>query len=266
MADDKPYSRKDFAGALAVNAAAKPFNIALFVGTMAAAVAVSGPVGLAAVAATTIYGLGCARTFFDDNEADKVLARERGTRRAAIESGRRRVDPEQLAKPIRKHLIDARATEARIREAIDRAELPYAEVTEEVDQLVQLMEQSASRAQLLWEGLADNPPERTEQRLAQLQGSGKAELVDALTHQLTVQRKMESQLERFYDEMERVCVELDTIRASLLSVSASTDRANQERLAGDVRALREDLGTLASGMSEAFEHGGDAAKSAEGTA
>ena len=49
--------------------------------------------------------------------------------------------------------------------------------------------------------------------------------IDALTHQLSVQRKMESQLARFYDEMERMVVELDTIRGSLVSVSASTDAA-----------------------------------------
>jgi hypothetical protein len=47
---------------------------------------------------------------------------------------------------------------------------------------------------------------------------------------------MEGQLEFFYDQTERVVVELDTTRGSLLSVSASTDVANQQRLAGDVRA------------------------------
>ncbi len=64
---------------------------------------------------------------------------------------------------------------------------------------------------------------------------------------------MEAQLESFYDQMERNAVELDSIRGSLLSVSASTDVVNQQRLAGDVRALRDDLGTLAEGMSATFE-------------
>jgi hypothetical protein len=63
---------------------------------------------------------------------------------------------------------------------------------------------------------------------------------------------MGSQLARFYDEMERMVVELDTIRGSLVSVSASTDAGNQQRIAGDVRSLRDELGALASGMSEAF--------------
>jgi len=53
--------------------------------------------------------------------------------------------------------------------------------------------------------------------------------------------------------MERSAVELDSIRGSLLSVTASTDVVNQQRLAGDVRALRDELGTLAEGMSATFE-------------
>jgi hypothetical protein len=74
-----------------------------------------------------------------------------------------------------------------------------------------------------------------------------------------VQRRMQAQLERFGDEMERMVVELDTIRGSLVSVSASTDTGNQQRIASDVRSLRDQLDALASGMSEAF---GEAAEPA----
>jgi hypothetical protein len=115
------------------------------------------------------------------------------------------------------------------------------------------MEQSARRAQLLHEALVETPPQRIARRLAELQGSGKTELIEALEHQLGVQRKVAAQLERFYDEMERVVVELDTVRGTLVSLSASTDAANQQRLAADVRGLRDELGALASGMSEAYE-------------
>jgi hypothetical protein len=64
---------------------------------------------------------------------------------------------------------------------------------------------------------------------------------------------MEGQLRRFYTEMERMLVELETVRANLVSVSASTEAANQTRLAGDVRGLREELSAVAAGMSEAYE-------------
>ena len=249
----KPYSRDEFAGALVANATAKPFNIALLIGTMGAGVLVGGSVVVALIAALVVYAIAVARTFLDEEEAEAVLTRERADRRAAIESGAKRLDPGTLAPEVRRHLLAARAIEERIRDAIERAELPYEEVSTEVDSLVTLMELSASRAQLLYEALEDSPPSRVAGRLTELEGSGKTELIEALQHQLSVQRKMQAQLESFYDQMERVAVELDSIRGSLLSVSASTDVGNQQRLAGDVRALRDELGSLAEGMSEAFE-------------
>ncbi len=249
----RPYSRGEFAGALAANAAAKPFNVALLVGTMAAGVILGPSVLLALVAALVVYAIAAAWTFFDEEEAAAVLARERAEHRAQLAGGTKRLDPRTLAPPVRRHLLAARAIEQRIRDAIERAQLPYEEVSGAVDELVSLMELSASRAQLLHEALDESPPSRVEARLRELAGSGKAELIAALEHQLSVQRRMEAQLESFYDQMERVVVELDTIRGSLLSVSASTDVANQQRLAGEVRALRDELGSLAEGMSEAFE-------------
>jgi hypothetical protein len=64
---------------------------------------------------------------------------------------------------------------------------------------------------------------------------------------------MGKQLGRYYDEMERVLVELDTVRGSLVSASASTDTERQRTLAADVRGLREEVGSLSEGMSEAYE-------------
>ena len=251
---DKPYSREDYAGALAANAAAKPFNLALAVATIGAAMVVGARFPLALLVGLLIYAIAATRTFFDEDEATAVLARERGERKQALASGRARMDPAMLAPEIREPAArGAREREQRIRDAIERAELPYTEVSTEVDALVTLMEQSASRAQLLYEALAESPPNVVESRLVQLEGSGKTELIDALEHQHAVQRKMQAQLERFYDEMERLVVELDTIRGSLVSVSASTDAGNQQRIAGDVRSLRDELGALASGMSEAFD-------------
>jgi hypothetical protein len=249
----QPYSRGEFACALLANAAAKPFNVALLVGTMGAAVVAGAYVLVALAVALVIYALAVGRTFFDEEEAETVLARVRGERRRALKDGRASIDPRSLAPDVRRHLLAARETDARIREAIERAELPYAEVSTEVDALVALMELSASRGQLLYEALDDSPPKKIATRLLELEGSGKAELIAALEHQLSIQLRMEGQLQSFYDEMERIVVELESIRGSLLSVSASSDVANQQRLAGDVRALRDELGSLAEGMSEAFE-------------
>lgn len=263
MARPEPYSRQEYAGALVANAVAKPFNVLLAVGTIGAITVISS-FPLALIVGLVIYALAATWTFFDADEAAAVLERERGERKQALQSGRR-ANPAQFAPDVRRHVLAARAIEQRIGEAIARAELPYVEVSAEVEALVSLMEDSANRAQLLYEALAESPTQRVEARLRDLLGSDKTQLVEALEHQLAVQRKMESQLQRFYDEMERMVVELDTIRGSLVSVSASTDAGNQQRIAGDVRSLRDELGALASGMSEAFEEsepGGGAAPAA----
>src|SRR5258705_1136413 len=125
----KPYSRQEYAGALAANAAANKFNLALFVGTMGAGVLVGGPVILTLLVACAVYALGCARTFFNSDEADKVLARVRAERRRAIERGETRVDISTLSGDIGAPLRLAREREQLIRDAIERAELPYDEVS-----------------------------------------------------------------------------------------------------------------------------------------
>ena len=247
----RPYSRTEFNRALIANALLSPFNVLLLAAMLVAGVllnvfAVVLPVAL------VVYGIAATRTYFDEDEANKVLERERGQRRKALEQGR--LDPRTLAEPIGRLVEAARQREARIRDAIGRAELPYSEVSDEVDRFIRALEGTAARAQLLWEALSESPPSAVEQRLGQVRGDPtKAELASALENQLTVGRRMESQLERFFTEMERILVELDTVRGNLVSVSASTEAANQQRLASDVRELREELSAVADGMSEAYE-------------
>ena len=48
------------------------------------------------------------------------------------------------------------------------------------------------------------------------------------------------------------------MQGNLVTVSASTDAANQQQLAAEVRGLREEVGALAEGMSEAYEEPGPA--------
>ncbi len=247
----RPYSRSEYNRALIANAATQPFNILLLAAVLIAGLLLQVFLPVLAVG-LVVYGIAAARTYLDADEANKVLEREKAKRRKTVEAGR--LETGRLADPIAGLLSAAHQREARIHDAIDRAELPYDEVSSEVDRFIGAMEDGARRAQLLYEALSETPPSRVEQRLAQIQGDPtKAELSAALENQLTVLRRMEGQLQRFYDEMERVLVELDTVRGNLVSVSASSEAANQERLAGEVRSLREEVGAVAAGMSEAYE-------------
>ena len=255
MADQRPYSRSEFNRALIANALLDPFAIVLLA-VVAVAGILLGAAGILVPVGLVLYGAAAARTYFDEEVANRVLERERGKRREALESGEGRVDPATLAPPIAGLLRGALQREGRIREAVEGAQLPYTEVLDEVERFVREMEGTARRAQLLYDALAETPAAGVEARLAELNQANdpaRAELVAALTNQLKVQRRMEGQLQAFYDEMEKILVELDTVRGNLVSVSASTDAANQQQLAAEVRGLREEVGALAEGMSEAYE-------------
>jgi hypothetical protein len=250
-----PYDRGRFNRALITNALLDPFNVVLLAVVLIAGILL-GVVAYTLPVALVVYLAGAARTYFDEDVANKVLAREKAERRKRLEAGRKVRKPEDFAPPIGALIQQARAREARIRDAIERAELPYDEVADEIDRFVAAMESTAARAQLLWEALADTPPEQVQARIAQLQGDpAEKELVDALNTQLTTLQRMEKQLARFFSEMERILVELDTVRSQLVSASASSESAQQTELAADVRALRERVGASAEGMAAAFEAG-----------
>jgi hypothetical protein len=53
--------------------------------------------------------------------------------------------------------------------------------------------------------------------------------------------------------MDRMVVELDTVRGNLISASASAEAYQQERVAGGIRELRDEMGAVADGMAAAYE-------------
>ena len=173
----RPYSRSDYNRALVLNALTQPFNVVLLAIVLIAGLLLDVFLPVLAVG-LVLYGIAAARTYFDDDEATKVLTRERERRRAALEAGR--LDPGVLAEPIAELLSAARQREARIRDAIDRAQLPYDEVSSEVDRFIRAMEDGARRAELLWEALSETSPALVEQRLEQVKADpSKAELTGA---------------------------------------------------------------------------------------
>jgi hypothetical protein len=254
QATRRPYSRGEYNRSLVQNALTDRFNLAILAGMLIAGLLLD-VILLILPVALVVYGLAAARTYFDEEAQQKVLERERSKRRRLLQSGRPLRDPSVFSSRIADLMGRALQKDAQIRAAIEGADLPYREVSDEVDRFVATMWQTAGRAELLREGLTDTPPEAVAGRLEQVKSAGdpeKAGLVEALTQQLEVQLKMEAQLRRFYDQMEKLLVELDTVRGHLLTVSASTEADNQERLADDVRDLRQEMGAVAEGMAAAY--------------
>ncbi len=158
----------------------------------------------------------------------------------------------QLAPPIAQHFDTARRIQYAIGTAVSQAQLPFSAVSREVDALIGQLWQSALRANMLHEALVESPVERIERRLTELQFQKSPELIGALREQLVVQKRIEGQLLRYDHEMERIVVELDTVRANIVSVSASGDLSRQEQLAETVRELRDEMSAVGEGMDEAY--------------
>src|SRR4051794_41506166 len=88
----------------------------------------------------------------------------RAKRQQAFDRTHPRVLPSALAPPIAQRLQAVISEQGRISEAIQRADLPFEEVAGEVDVFVRAAEKTASRAQLLYEYLADHDLRRGQRR------------------------------------------------------------------------------------------------------
>ena len=153
----KPYSRGDYNRALVLNALTDRFNLVIFAGMLVAGLLL-GVLLLILPVALVVYGLAAARTYFDEDAQEKVLQGERSKRRMLLQSGGRARDPSAFSSRIADLMRRALDKDAQIRAAIDGADLPYQEVSDEVDRFLATLWQTAGRAELLREGLVDSPP------------------------------------------------------------------------------------------------------------
>jgi hypothetical protein len=258
---EQPLTRGQLNRLLIGNALTKPWPNILVPALIAVAGVLLGLPAVVIPVAVVAWLAFAAITYFDEDEATEVAERARAGRRPAIEQAER-VDLATLAPPIADHLGRVLDQERRIRQAIERAELPFEEVSREVDTFVRAAERAAARAQLLYEYLVDEDRERVASRLRELEAAGDARdpskraLAEALTAQLEGIDRAGAKLDGFYTEMERIAVELGNVRGQLLSVSAASEAAAQRELAADVRTLREEMGAVAAGMSEVIEETG----------
>jgi len=252
---EKPPTRRQLNALLVGNALTTTWPNVLLPAALALAGLLLGLTAFALPIAVVAWLALSAITYFDEDEAGRVAERLRAGRRERSALAER-VDVSRLAPPIADALARVLVQEQRIREAIDRAELPFAEVSEEVEAFVRAAQRTASRAELLHEYLADESPDRVERRLGEVRAearsgdASKAALAEALAAQLEALRKAERRLGDFHTEMERVAVELGSVRGQLLSVSASSAGPAERDLAGEVRDLRERVGVVAQEMSE----------------
>jgi hypothetical protein len=239
---------------LAVNAATKP--LAIGVGAAVAIAAfVIGAAWLLAAAVALYLGLATA-TFFDGDEAERVGRDVRGKAREREKTQRTAALTPKLALLVQR----ARAEEQRLVQAVGELGVPYEDVVVEVQRLTGEMERIAQRAQLVATYLGEQRPEDVRRRVHELrrQQGGSDETVrtrertvDALTNQLHVLNALQSELDRFGVEMEHLIASLAVVRGEVVRMTVAGEAAGQEDVAAQVRELRERVGAISEGISEA---------------
>ncbi|HET9024343.1 MAG TPA: hypothetical protein VFN64_07195, partial [Burkholderiaceae bacterium] len=167
----------------------------------------------------------------------------------------RQLDPAQLAPPIAERLEQALAEEQRIRSTIEGADVDLTEVSGEVDGLVTNLEKSAQRAQLVYAYLSEQDSRTLDRRareLAKAQDPDSQRAAAAVRDQMKLAQNLEATLKRFYAQMDHAVVSLQTIRGELVRISVASEPEAQAETADRVRTLREEVGAMADGMSEAY--------------
>ena len=214
----KDISRRDLRRALVVNAATKPLNIAVPAAVLVAGILLS-TWWLVPVAIAVFLGLA-ATTFFDEQEAEAVGQRAYGADRP------RPLNAGSLAAPIREQVEAARREREAIHRTIAQADLAFSDVSSEVDGLIDAVERTARRAQMLNDHLVARGGDASP--------------------------RLKERWRAYNLEMREVVTALRDVHDGLVEASLSNAEARDAQLAGDIRELRERVDAVTDGLSEAY--------------
>ncbi len=227
-----PDTRADLRRALAVNALTKPLNV-LVPALVVVAGSLLGAAWLVVVALLCWLGLA-AVTFFDEDEARRVGERRRAAPQPAGAAAA--ADPAALSPGIASRLRAALTARTAIRDAVGDSGLPLADVVEELDTLVTLLERHAVRA------------DRIERFLAERSLPG-----PTLDAQRQALRRLEGRHAELLGEMDRIVAALDVLQAEILAADGLEEAALRRVAVDRVVELQGEVRLVSAGLEEAFE-------------
>jgi serine/threonine protein kinase len=133
-------------------------------------------------------------------------------------------EPSSDVSPIAEIVDEVLEVEAELRERIDEAEVPLDDITSELDRFERVVQRAATRAELLHQ-----------------------ELDDGLADTVPARARMESQMRKFYAQMQQMLAELDGIRKQL----APGLPADGPALAAEMRDMRRGISDIGDGLAAA---------------
>src|SRR5262249_42204002 len=131
----RPLTRREYGRALVLYAMRIPFNLAVLGGTLIAGL-IFGVLPFAVPVGLILYAAAVTVSCFDGDVGQKVLELERAKRPELAAPDQVSAPPGRVSPRVAALLQRAEDKQARIADAIERAELPYEEVSEEVERLM----------------------------------------------------------------------------------------------------------------------------------
>jgi hypothetical protein len=249
-----PATRSALGRALVVNAATKPLNVGVGAAIVVAGIVLGYP-WLVAIA-LAVYVALVVTSVFDGRETAKLSQRIYGPDEQTLP----RADISKLAPEIAGPLQEARKEETAIRTAIQAAQLPFGDVTTEIDGLMRDIERIAGRAQQLVDYLSDQDDDELKAKIKRFErpssdaatSDALKQAAEAVKEQLTANEALETQRERFLAELEHLVASLGVVRAQLVRMSIAEEGQVQQQVTGELKDLRGRMSSLAQGMQEAF--------------
>lgn len=240
----RPPTRSELQRAVTVNALTRPLSVGVGLAVIVAAI-ITGAAWLLVIAVAS-YAALVALTFFDEQESERVGDRAYARAHGGVTP--LGLDPAALVPEIRAQLDAARAEQAGIVRAITESDLSFADVREEVAQLVTALEGAAGRAQRLHAYLATQDRGALRARLRECERTGDRAIADALRAQGAELGRLDGMLRGAHGEMEQVNASLRTVHARLVGLAVSSQASGEAELVGDVRELRERVDHLTDGL------------------
>jgi predicted nucleic acid-binding Zn-ribbon protein len=247
-------TRRVLARELALNAATRPFNIALPTGMVVAALLLSAwllPIALVVYAALVV-------TTLLDGDVAETVGREVYSKRHVARAALRTREWNDAG--VARKLAVAYHAEQRIRQAIAESPLALVDLEAELERLMQELEKLASQADRVSTYLRGEDEPELRRRLERLRAASGDQQIDranaqaaaALEDQLDAQAQLSRQLSRLDAQMEHIAATLGAIHAQVIRTSVAEAAFAQWRVAEQVRELRREVGAAANALDEVY--------------
>lgn len=255
MSNINPYKssnqdnrRKELTKALVVNAATKPVNLLLPSTSVALGIFIGAPIIVMLVLGLILWAGASLFTFFDAEEAEDLGQALKAKPPIALS------EKNMLFHPlVKKQYALIKNEFDKLQNTISQSDHLLEGLEEEAQGLLEMAFLASKRANVLYQLVEDSNLVQIQRRMETLQkeaslGENSKQLLEALQSQETNLTKANMQIKEFQLQMERLAVEIASIRSSVATSTSVDDTILDERLSDETKIIRQRVNLLTNNL------------------